>query len=40
MRFGFGIPHAEAATSGPEITRFVQRLEALGFEPVCSPVVG
>jgi probable F420-dependent oxidoreductase len=34
MRFGFGIPHAGAAASGPEVVRFVQRAEALGFESV------
>jgi alkanesulfonate monooxygenase SsuD/methylene tetrahydromethanopterin reductase-like flavin-dependent oxidoreductase (luciferase family) len=36
MRFGFGIPHAGATASGPEIMRFVQRAEALGFESVWS----
>lgn len=34
MRFGFGIPQAGAAANGPEIVRFVQRAEALGFESV------
>lgn len=34
MRFGFGIPHAGAAASGPDIIRFVQRAEALGCESV------
>ncbi|MBI3327759.1 MAG: LLM class F420-dependent oxidoreductase, partial [Nitrospinae bacterium] len=34
MRFGFGIPHAGAATNGPDIIRFAQRAEALGFESI------
>jgi len=32
MRFGFGLPHAGAAANGPDIIRFAQRAEALGFE--------
>jgi alkanesulfonate monooxygenase SsuD/methylene tetrahydromethanopterin reductase-like flavin-dependent oxidoreductase (luciferase family) len=36
MRFGFGIPQAGAAASGPDIMRFVPRAEALGFESVWS----
>jgi probable F420-dependent oxidoreductase len=34
MRFGFGIPNAGATIGGPDIIRFVQRAEALGFESV------
>jgi probable F420-dependent oxidoreductase len=32
MRFGFGLPHAGEAANGPDIIRFAQRAEALGFE--------
>lgn len=32
MWFGCGIPNAGAAINGPDIVRFVQRAEALGFE--------
>jgi len=34
MRFGFGIPSAGVAANGPDIVRFVQRAEALGFESI------
>jgi probable F420-dependent oxidoreductase len=34
MRFGFGLPHAGAAANGPDIIRFAQRAEALGFESI------
>lgn len=34
MRFGFGIPNAGPAGNGPEIIRFAQRAEALGFESI------
>lgn len=36
MRFGFGMPNAGAAANGPDLVRFVQRVEALGFESVWS----
>lgn len=36
MRFGFGLPHAGAAAFGPDIIRFAQRAEALGFESLWS----
>lgn len=34
MRFGFGLPHAGATANGPDIIRFAQRAEALGFESI------
>lgn len=34
MRFGFGIPNAGADINGPDIVRFAQRAEALGFESI------
>jgi alkanesulfonate monooxygenase SsuD/methylene tetrahydromethanopterin reductase-like flavin-dependent oxidoreductase (luciferase family) len=36
VRFGFGLPHAGAAANGPDIIRFAQRAEALGFESIWS----
>jgi probable F420-dependent oxidoreductase len=36
MRFGFGLPNAGAAANGPDIIRFSQRVEALGFESLWS----
>ena len=32
MQVGSGLPHAGAAANGPDIIRFAQRAEALGFE--------
>jgi probable F420-dependent oxidoreductase len=36
MRFGFGLPHAGAAANGPDVSRFAQRAEVLGFESLWS----
>ena len=36
MRFGFGLPTAGAAANGPDVIRFAQRAEALGFESLWS----